>query len=355
MKRILLLIDNMGQGGAERQLSYLAIELKKAGYDVRLVKFYGGEDFYCTDLDANGIETETYLAGKSSLKRPFAIAKLVRQWHPDMVVAYKTGTCLAACLTKLLTRFNLVVSERNTTQQLSRKERLKFFLYRLADHVVPNSFSQAEFIGKHFPRLMPRVTVITNMIDLDKFHPAVNHIEGKVLNIITAARIAPQKNVLNYLDAIALLRDRGVRAHFHWYGHLDNKPYFTEVVDKQKELGLEDMIIFHGATQDIADLYRKMDIFCLPSLYEGFPNVLCEAMACGLPAIATAVCDSARILTDTRFHADPSNPTSIADALERMITLTTKERSSIGKRNTERISGLCSAKAFSDKYLSLLD
>lgn len=355
MKRILLLIDNMGQGGAERQLSYLAIELKRAGCDVRLIKFYSGENFYGPDLIANGIEVETLSAGKSSLKRPFVIAKLVRQWHPDMVVAYKTGTALAACIANFFTCFNLVVSERNTTQRLSRKERVKFFLYRFADHIVPNSFSQAELISKHFPKLMPRVTVITNMIDMDKFHPAVNHIEGEILNIITAARIAPQKNVLNYLDAIALLRDRGVRAHFHWYGHLDNKPYFTEVVDKQKELGLEDMIIFHGATQDIADLYRKMDIFCLPSLYEGFPNVLCEAMACGLPAIATAVCDSARILTDTRFHADPSNPTSIADALERMITLTTKERSSIGKRNTERIFGLCSAKAFSDKYLSLLD
>lgn len=355
MKRILLLIDNMGQGGAERQLSYLAIELKRAGCDVRLIKFYSGENFYGPDLIANGIEVETLSAGKSSLKRPFVIAKLVRQWHPDMVVAYKTGTALAACIANFFTCFNLVVSERNTTQRLSRKERVKFFLYRFADHIVPNSFSQAELISKHFPKLMPRVTVITNMIDMDKFHPAVNHIEGEILNIITAARIAPQKNVLNYLDAIALLRDRGVRAHFHWYGHLDNKPYFTEVVDKQKELGLEDMIIFHGATQDIADLYRKMDIFCLPSLYEGFPNVLCEAMACGLPAVATAVCDSIRILTDSRFQAEPSNPTSIADALERMITLTTKERSSIGKRNTERISGLCSAKAFSDKYLSLLD
>ncbi len=355
MKRILLLIDEMGQGGAERQLSYLAIELKKADCDVRLVKFYQGDNFYGRDLLDNGIETESLLTGQNSLKRPLAIAKLVRQWNPDMVVAYKTGTALAACIAKFFTRFNLVVSERNTTQRLSRKERVKFFLYRFADHIVPNSFSQSEFISKHFPKLMPRVTVITNMIDMDKFHPAVNHIEGEVLNIITAARIAPQKNVLNYLDAIALLRDRGVKAHFHWYGHPDNKAYFTEVVDKQKELGLEDMITFHGASQGIADLYRKMDIFCLPSLYEGFPNVLCEAMACGLPAIATAVCDSARILTDTRFHADPSNPTSIADALERMITLTTKERSSIGKRNTERISGLCSAKAFSDKYLSLLD
>lgn len=355
MKRILLLIDEMGQGGAERQLSYLAIELKKADCDVRLVKFYQGDNFYGRDLLDNGIETESLLTGQNSLKRPLAIAKLVRQWNPDMVVAYKTGTALAACIAKFFTRFNLVVSERNTTQRLSRKERVKFFLYRFADHIVPNSFSQSEFISKHFPKLMPRVTVITNMIDMDKFHPAVNHIEGEVLNIITAARIAPQKNVLNYLDAIALLRDRGVKAHFHWYGHLDNKPYFTEVVDKQKELGLEDMIIFHGATQDIADLYRKMDIFCLPSLYEGFPNVLCEAMACGLPAVATAVCDSIRILTDSRFQAEPSNPTSIADALERMITLTTKERSSIGKRNTERISDLCSAKAFSDKYLSLLD
>ena len=353
--RILLLIDEMGQGGAERQMSYLAMELKKAECEVRLIKFYSGVNVYAQDLENNGVTTEIFSSGKNACKRPFVIAKLVRQWKPELVITYKTGTSMSACIARFFTRFNLAVSERNTTQYLTRKERLKFSLYRFADHIVPNSFSQAEFIKKYFPSLLQKVSVITNMIDLDKFKPTINRIEKVYIDIVTVARIAPQKNVLTYLDAISILRDRGINARFHWYGRPEYNDYFSQVNQKCNGLHLEDVITFHGSAQDIAERYREMDIFCLPSLYEGFPNVLCEAMACGLPAVITAVCDSPLIMTDTRFHADPNDPKSIADALERMINLTPEERSSIGRQNRRRIEDLCSPKAFADKYLSLLD
>lgn len=355
MKRYLLLIDALGSGGAERQIGYLATSLHKAGHVVKLVTFYDTAQFYAEDIRSKGVDLEICLEGKSPLKRPLAIRCLVKDFKPDMVIAYKDGAAMAACMAKAICKFRLTVSERNTTQELTPREKLKFLLYRFADHIVPNSFSQSDFIAKNFPSLMPKVTVITNMIDTDRFTPLSEHNEGKPLRVITTARIMPQKNLHNYLRAISLLRQRGVNMVFDWFGAEDkNDPeYKKSVLALRSELGLDDIVNFNDPVNDIEQEYHRHDIFLLPSSYEGFPNVLCEAMACGMPSVATAVCDSPRIMTDKRFHADPDNPESIANAVQCISELTPDERREIAEDNIRRIASLCSPDSFLEKYLSL--
>lgn len=355
MSRFLLVTDEMGSGGAERQLAGLAIELTKAGHAVRLIKFYPGENFYQAELSAHGVDTEIIASGKSPLRRPWAIHRLVGQWKPDAVICYKEGSAMAGCIARMFRRFNLVVSERNTTQKLSTKERLKFWLYRFADHIVPNSYAQADFIRAHFPGLMPKVTVITNMLDTDRFSPSE---EGRPANsqlrVITTARVAPQKNLFTFIDAVAEIKAQGVDVRFDWYGDSIDSGYREKVILTAKERGLDDILAFHPATKDVISLYRGADIFVLPSLYEGFPNVLCEAMACGLPAVATKVCDSPRILRTPEYLADPTDSHSIAQALMRLTSMSDSERRAIGLDNRKTILNLCSPQIFLQKYENLL-
>ena len=107
-------------------------------------------------------------------KRFFALRKHIKVLKPDTVISYSTSPSMITCLLKLLgAKFNLIVSERNTTQQIGKMERLRFFLYRWADHIVPNSHSQAAFIYKHFPKLSDKVKVITNFVDTEKFSPSI--------------------------------------------------------------------------------------------------------------------------------------------------------------------------------------
>lgn len=354
MIRIFLFTDDLKSGGAERQISYLAIGLKKAGCDVRLIQFYDHPVFYKNDLEPNDIHTETITEGKNGFKRAFVIKRLVKQWNPDMVVCYKPGTCIAGCLARMMCKFNLVVSERNTTQKLTKSEKLRFALYRFADHIIPNSYSQAEFIKNHFPILMPKVKVITNMIDTGKFSPPLQRPNNEIPQVITTARIAPQKNVLIYLEAIAILKRRGIKAHFNWYGRIDgSKEYWEKIKDKIEDLKIQDFITFHGATPNPQYVYNKSDLFILPSLYEGFPNVLCEAMACELPAIATGVCDSPRILKDKNWLISPHSPNEMAEKIEEMLNLSEKERIKIGKTNRGIIINLCSPQKFLESYVSL--
>lgn len=357
MKRILLLIDAMSSGGAERQMASLAVGLKKRGQEVRLVQFYPNENFYASDLDKIGIQTEVYHKGQNGLRRAWIISRLVRSWQPDMVICYKNGTCMASCLARMFIKFNLVVSERNTTQQLTRGERLRFFLYRWADHIVPNSYSQAAFIENNFPHLSAKVKVITNMVDAERFSPGPKGQANAVPQIITAARVAPQKNVITFLKAVAEIKNRGVKAHFHWFGDTTRYATYWEDVTKNIErLNVSDYITFHGATQDIVAEYRKSDIFVLPSLYEGFPNVICEAMSSGLPIVCSNICDNPYIVEDNvnGYLFDPDNPQDMACKLLKMISLPLKTRQKIGIKNRNRIINLCSPDIFISNYIKLI-
>jgi glycosyltransferase involved in cell wall biosynthesis len=344
----------MWQGGAERQMSYLAVGLKRAGHEVRLVSFYEG-NAYEKYLEQNGVSTEIRTDGMAPHRRPFVIRAIVKQWHPDLVIAYKDGAAMGACLARMLCRFKLVVSERNVSQTLSGMERLKFWLYRFADYVVPNSYTQAEFIKKHFPALASRVKVITNMVEVEHFVPSGISTDNDVPHVITTARVTEQKNVLTYLNAVDLLRQRGVKAHFDWYGHRNCDGSYADAVEyRVKSLHLGDMITFHDGTDNVVAAYHRSDIFCLPSNYEGFPNVLCEAMACGLPSVASNVCDNPSILIRKERLFDPHSAESIADTLQTVLATPAEQLAAEGVENSQRIVKLCSPKVFIANYLTLL-
>ena len=353
--RVLLLIDKIEQGGAERQFLYLASELKLRGYDLRIIQFYEGENFYQNQLEKSQLNVETLVKGRNPLRRAFLIKNLVIGWKPQAVICYKPGTSMAGCLARSLVKFNLIVSERNTTQKLTKAERLKFLLYNWATHIVPNSYSQLEFIKTNFRSLYPKCMVITNMIDTNLFCPAKHKTNRDVTHVITSARVTPQKNVLTYLEAIAITKKQVVKVHFDWFGRIDdNGEYWHNIQNKITRLKIQDYITFHGPTNKIIEAYQNNDIFLLPSLYEGFPNVLCEAMSCGLLAIASNVSDNPVILEDKEWLVNPYNPVEMAEKIEKMINFSQEERRLIGERNRQRIIKICSPENFINKYIELL-
>lgn len=355
--KILLLIDSMNSGGAERQMCGLAIGLKLAGCQVRLCTFFA-QDFYADDLNRAGIGVEHHCEGQSMRRRPRVIADIVTDWHPDLVIAYKRGPAVAACIAKRWIRdFRLVVSERNTTQELTLGERIKFFAYRWADVVVPNSYTQARYIKEHFPKLASKTKVITNMVDTAKFHPATGKTGNHTLNIVTVARVMRQKNALNYLEALHLLKEEKLELHCDWYGTTVGEPdYWEEVKAKVAALELEDYITFHDASPNIDEIYRQADIFCLPSLYEGFPNTLVEAMASGLPVACSNVCDNPDIVEDGRngMLFNPKDASDIARQLKALAQLPPDERKKMGLANRDKACRLCAPDAFVRKYLECI-
>lgn len=357
MSKILCLIDSIGAGGAERQLSYLATLLYQKGHEVKFVVFTQENKFYEAFLRDRSVVPVYNEPGVNRFRRIWEIAKIVRSFKPDLTVAYKDGVCISAILAKLFGNYNLAVSERISTPILSRLQKIKLFLFRFADHIVPNSYTQAGYLKSFAPGLEPKIKVISNTVDVDLFTPTPNKEKKTYLRIVTTARVKRTKNILNYLEAIAIIKNRNVQCHFDWYGKTDKGDSYPEdVYATIKRLDIADYITFHAATPNVAKVYQEADIFCLPSLIEGFPNVICEAMASGLPIVCSNICDNPYIVEFgvNGLLFDPKSPEDIAAKLIAMNQYPEQTRATMAAENRRKIVDMCSAEVFTEKYLSLL-
>ena len=354
MKKIILFIDGLVQGGAQRQLIGLAALLQARGYIVQIVTYHD-TSFFKSFLERQGIRYLCIPRPKSIVNLLRLINKAFRDLRPDVVISYLDSPNCIACIVKLFgMKFRLIVSERNTTQRLTVKQRMKFFLYRLADIIVPNSYSQEKFILTHFPNLKKRTQVITNFVDLDTFSPTRKEKEVDRLRIIGAGRIEAQKNIECLIKAAKIVLNQGYTISIDWYGRKTDlvKKYRTAI----ERDGLEPFFVFHEPTSQIQDKYQEACLFCLPSLYEGYPNVLCEAMACGLPVICSDVCDNASIMEDGKngYLFNPYDCRELAGRIISFIMLSKEQKILMGVMSRKLAEQKFGKEVFVEKYIKLL-
>ena len=356
MKRILLFIDILNSGGAQRQIVGLAGLLKEKGYGVKIITYFD-KNFYSSFLEAMEVEVENVNGGDNYLKRIPLVAKAITSYAPDIVISYLDTPSLITCLLKKLRiiKCPIIVSERNTTQKLTRALRLKFHLLRYADAIVSNSYSQAEYIKEHFPNLTPKLSVITNFVDLEYFAPAEKPNIKNPKSIICVGRISPQKNVLQFLEVISRLVKVFPSVRVDWYGNAMGE-YAERCRNLISEKGINDYFAFHEPDPDIRDRYREYSIFCLPSLWEGFPNVLCEAMSCGMPVVCGDVCDNRKIVQGTKngILFNPSDNDDMFNKISEMLNLPVERREEMGHKSREIAITLFSKETFVKQYINLI-
>ena len=356
MKKIICLIERLGPGGAQRQLVGLSSMLIQQGYDVELWSWVK-QDFFDNVLAAAGVKNRVIEEARDKKKRIFILRRELIKAQPDVLISYLDTPSMVACIAKATGgNFKLIVSERNITTKLSLREKIKFLLYRVADYIVPNSFSQQDFINEHYPHLSHKVKTITNFVDTHLFKPCEVKQSSDVAKIIVVARIAQQKNPLFLIEVIKTLVDRGNKIAVDWYGRPLDKDLYENCLAKIGEYQLGDIFNFLPDTKQIAQVYPQYDLFCLPSLHEGYPNVVCEAMSCGLPVVCSAVSDVPRIVENAvnGYLFSPKSIDSAVESFEKMLSLSQKERTAMGLRNREKMVNEITQEKFVKEYLKLI-
>ncbi len=291
--RIALLISSLGPGGAERVMAVLANGLAARGHSVRLITLAGREhDFYVLDrhvercaLGLTGDSTGKLGAVLANVRRLTALRRAILAATPDTVLSFVTRMNILTIMACAGLPTHLVISERvdpASHGEAAAWNVLRWWTYRRAAHVVV----QTEAIARWFRARLPhpeRVAVIPN--------PATPPGEPRRAGprpaqpyLLGAGRLVPQKGfdllIRGFCLAAATLPDfkliiAGEGGESHALRELANS------------LGRGSAVIFVGAVHNLAELMRGATAFVLSSRYEGFPNVLLEALACGVPTIAT--------------------------------------------------------------------
>lgn len=354
--RILCVIDSLGSGGAQRQLTNLACGLQGSGHQVEVLVYRSQGSYYRPQVEAAGIPIHVVDKGAGfSWKVPRAIAALLRAEPIDAVISYLDSSNIYAALGVLLSRrsVHLIVSER--TSYLAENNTIAAFirrvLYARATWVVANSYSQAAYV-RRYPWLRRRVVVILNGYPLSSTVTSDLGRLGRDIRILVLGRVgAPEKNGCRILQALLLFQQRhGYVPTVSWAGRQEPSPRGLAIRAELDRFLLEHPEIqarWHwlGEREDVEQLLISHDALLHVSLFEGLPNAICEAFWAARPVVASSVCDHPRLVPDgiRGFLCDPRLPESICHALERLVALSPGERGVAGRN----------ARTYAEQHLSI--
>jgi glycosyltransferase involved in cell wall biosynthesis len=334
--KVLFFIRDLAVGGSQRQLAVLAAGLARRGHDVAVVVLYADG---ALEALLRGSSVRVLSIGKSSRWHAFApLARLRRLFlseRPDLVYAFlPTQTTLAALLLpppRLKTK--LVFGLRAGGVQLDQYDALNALTYRSeawlsrrADLAIANARAvRADAIRRGLRA--DRIAVIMNGIDADAMRTdadagrAMRRAWGLSDNhfvIGCAARLDPMKDHANLLQAAARFARKNSDARFVCVGG-GPAAYRLQLTTLADSLGLADRVVWIREIGDIKAAYNAFDIATLSSAFgEGFPNMVGEAMACGVPVAATDVGDVRMITGEVGEVVPPKNPDLLCAAWRRL-------------------------------------
>jgi len=342
---LLFVLDCLGSGGAQRQMVNLAIGLQQRGHKVDFFIYYPQYRHLADRLEKAGIEVFTYAkSNRFSLNVIYALRQRIKSGNYSVILAFLDTPNLYAELARVGARTNskLVVSERFMYPKgnLPATKWIMQQFHHLADHITVNSHHQRRRMEIEFPWIQGKLSTIYNGIDLQEFFYKNDHMsESKHLEILAVGTIRQKKNPIGIIHAMSIYRQRyGTPFVVRWVGKKapskDSQQVFEESVQLLAHFGLTDYWEWLGERSDIPELLNQHHALIHASFYEGLPNAVCEAMACGKPILVSNVCDHPRLVQqgETGFLFDPTSPEEIAQAVHQLATMNVLRRKTMGYR-----------------------
>ena len=354
--KVLFLTQSSDIGGSERQLVALAKGLQNKGHVIRVGKFYSGGPLEEILKDAGVPVINFNKRGRWDLfSFLYSLTSVVRREKADILHGYlPVPNILTTLLKPIFPQIKMVWGIRASNMDLSRYDWWAKFVFfwerffsRYADMIIVNSHAGCAYHSAHGFR-DDKMVVVPNGIDMNYFRPdpsARSRKRGEwkitdsesVIGIV--ARLDPMKDHQTFLQAASILAKTNDNLRFVCVGN-GPKPYMSKLTGLASELGLGGRLLWAGVCKDMPATYNGFDVVVVSSSFgEGFPNVVGEAMACGIPCVVTDVGDSALIVEDTRLVVSPGNPEAMSVGINHALSLTsTTSRAATRERIAARFS-----------------
>lgn len=286
---IVLVISMFDCGGAQRVMSHMANYWAEKGENVTLIKFDREPPFYRLNEKVNLISLDIYRepkncfeSVKNTLQRLKKIRKAVREQRPDAVISFIDTTNVMTVAALAGTGIPVIISERvdPAKHNIGKKwDTLRRLVYPFCSRLVIQTSNIKDYFGK---RIQKKCIVIPNPVIVNK--AVQKDYSVRTNSLIAMGRLCEQKG----FDVLINAFRRAQQVHQDFRLYIFGEGPLRESLETQiKSLGLNDCVFLPGVTEHPTDEMVKCDMFILSSRYEGFPNVLCEAMSVGMPVIAT--------------------------------------------------------------------
>lgn len=277
--KIVFIIPNMTGGGTERVISLLANEYVRRGNEVTIMMFAGDECAYELDSRVNLLCVSPQSHGNPmiQLKRLCSMRKYFRKNRDAVIFSFSVmGTVFGAFSTWGL-NCPMLVSERNDPR-MGMQGFLRDFTYNRAVKIVVQT---KECIGYFPEKLQNKAVVIPNPVDLTLPEPIKGEREKSVVFV---GRLHKQKNPALLLAAFAEFSKQFPEYTLNVYGKGEME---NELKEMAENLHVSDKVVWHGFCPDVRSRIVNAGMFVLSSDFEGISNSMLEAMAMGIPVIAT--------------------------------------------------------------------
>ena len=316
MKKILIINNGLAGGGIERSSIGLANYFAKLGHNITVLALYQSEHFYDMHASIKFIEPEFKRKEMSQhiyvLKMIMYARKHIKQIKPDTILSYSEWSNPYIVLSTLGLRIPLFLSDRMSplAKLPFTSEMLKRFLYKQANGIIAQTSFAKEILLKKTKS--KHIIVISNPVN------AVERVSCEPKNrIVSIGRLSSEKGHRYLLEAFAQTKT------LNWELSIVGDGVEREKLELLADnLGIADRVIFNGYLKDFSLQLSEAQIFVLPSLIEGFPNALLEAMSIPLACIATDFSRGKNEIIDHESNGlvvKAGNTDELAQAIQRLI------------------------------------
>lgn len=352
--KLVHIITGLSTGGAEMMLFKLLSKIDRDTFNVKVVSLTDigpiGQMIESLGIPVFALEMRR---GIPDLRALFKLVAWLRNENPDLVQTWMYHSDLMGGLAAILAGgipviWNIRHSNLDPTENKRSTVLIAKTCAKLA-HAFSNRIICCSEVSRQIHKTLgyyaKDMVVIPNGFDVEAFKPdplakfflcEELGIPEDSMIIGVVARFDPQKDHHNFIMAAAKLKQRHSNVQFVLCGEgitTDNNQLLTWI----NQAGSEYCFHLLGRRLDISRLTAAFDIASLSSFGEGFPNVIGEAMACGIPCVVTDAGDSAYIVGDTGLVVPARNPDALAQALTELINMGEGKRIELGKRARARV------------------
>jgi len=363
------IISGLAVGGAEMMLYKLVSATDRQLYRPVVISLISGGELQ-GQIEAEDVPVYSLgmQRGLSSIGALSKLRRFISELQPDIIQGWMYHGNLAAIIARTIApgRPFLVWSIRQSLYDLRYEKlltrqviRLNRFFSLAPDSVLYNShLSKRQHEDFGFSK--EKSKVIFNGFDLEKF----SFSPGETKDVCSSLAIPSNAVCIGHVGRHHFMKDHPVFlvAAREIAGRYPNTYFLLsgkDVVPENKELvtlvpeQLRSRFFFLGERKDIPAIMQSLDIFVSSSLAEGFPNVLGEAMAVGVPCVATDVGDSSVVVGPAGMIVKSRNKDALVEAMDHLFSLPEEERQYLGRKGRLRIEQHFSIKAIAAQYSEL--